>query len=74
MEGTDWQQSGNNVDWLGSGNEPAIGTTYTVRWAYVKQMVKGTDYVDGGMVRAARLSGRWRILLSGDGAVGCGRD
>jgi hypothetical protein len=47
-EGTDWQQSGNNVDWLGSGNEPAIGTTYTVRWTYVKQMVKGTDYVDGG--------------------------
>jgi|GEM_PF-340471 len=48
LEGTDWQQSGNNVDWLGSGNEPAIGTTYTVRWTYVKQMAKGTDYVDGG--------------------------
>jgi len=48
LEGTDWQQSGNSVDWLGSGNEPAIGTTYTVRWTYVKQMVKGTDYVDGG--------------------------
>jgi hypothetical protein len=48
QEGVDWQQSGNYVDWLGSGNEPAIGTTYTVRWTYVKQMVKGTDYVDGG--------------------------
>lgn len=47
-EGIDWQQSGNYVDWLGSGSEPAIGTTYTVRWTYVKQMVKGTDYVDGG--------------------------
>ena len=47
-EGVDWQQSGNNVDWLGSGNEPALGTTYTVRWTYTKQMVKGTDYVDGG--------------------------
>lgn len=47
-EGTDWQQSGNNVDWLGSGSEPAIGTTYTVRWTYVKQMAKGEDYVDGG--------------------------
>ena len=47
-EGVDWQQSGNYVDWLGSGSEPAIGTTYTVRWTYVKQMVKGTDYVDGG--------------------------
>jgi hypothetical protein len=48
VEGTDWQQSGNHVDWLGSGSEPAIGTTYTVRWTYVKQMVKGTDYADGG--------------------------
>ncbi len=47
-EGTDWQQSGNYVDWLGSGSEPAIGTTYTVRWTYVKQMIEGTDYVDGG--------------------------
>ena len=48
QEGADWQQSGNYVDWLGSGNEPAIGTTYTVRWTYTKQMIKGTDYVDGG--------------------------
>ncbi|MCB2141383.1 DUF4815 domain-containing protein [bacterium] len=48
QEGVDWQQSGNHVDWLGSGNEPAIGTTYTVRWTYTKQMIKGTDYVDGG--------------------------
>jgi hypothetical protein len=48
VEGTDWMQSGNYVDWIGTGSEPAIGTTYTVRWTYVKQMVKGTDYVDGG--------------------------
>ncbi|MCE5322358.1 DUF4815 domain-containing protein [bacterium] len=48
IEGTDWMQSGNYVDWTGTGSEPAIGTTYTVRWTYVKQMVKGTDYVDGG--------------------------
>ncbi len=41
QEGVDWQQSGNHVDWLGSGNEPAIGTTYTVRWTYTKQMIKG---------------------------------
>ncbi len=47
-EGVDWQQSGNHVDWLGTGNAPAIGTTYTVRWTYTKQMVKGSDYVDGG--------------------------
>ena len=48
QEGADWQQSGNYVDWLGSGNEPAIGTTYTVRWTYTKQMIEGTDYADGG--------------------------
>jgi hypothetical protein len=36
------------VDWLGTGSAPAIGTTYTVRWTYTKQMVKGVDYVDGG--------------------------
>jgi len=47
-EGVDWQQSGNHVDWLGSGNEPAIGTTYYVRWTYTKQMIRGGDYVDGG--------------------------
>ena len=47
-EGVDWQQSGNHVDWLGTGNAPAIGTTYTVRWTYTKQMVEGSDYVDGG--------------------------
>ncbi|HNY28932.1 MAG TPA: DUF4815 domain-containing protein, partial [Candidatus Sumerlaeota bacterium] len=47
-EGIDWQQSGNNVDWLGSGSEPGIGTTYTVRWTYTRQMAKGADYVDGG--------------------------
>ncbi len=48
QEGVDWQQSGNEVDWLGSGSEPAIGTTYTVRWTYTKQMIPGVDYVDGG--------------------------
>lgn len=48
QEGTDWQQSGNYVDWTGTGVEPAIGTTYTVRWTFVKQMAKDTDYVDGG--------------------------
>lgn len=48
QQGVDWQQSGNHVDWLGTGNEPGIGTTYTVRWTYTKQLEKGIDYVDGG--------------------------
>ncbi len=47
-ESIDWQQSGNTVDWLGSGSEPAIGSSYTVRWTYTRQMTKGVDYVDGG--------------------------
>lgn len=47
-KGVDWQQSGNYVDFLGSGIEPGIGTTYTVRWTYTKQMQKDDDYVDGG--------------------------
>ncbi len=48
VRGVDWQQSGNYVDWIGAGQAPAIGTTYTVKWTYTRQMVKGTDYVDGG--------------------------
>ena len=48
QKGADWQQSGNCVDWLGR-DEPAIGTSYTVRWTYTRQMVKGVDYCDGGL-------------------------
>ena len=44
----DWTQSGNMVDWLAGGQEPGIGTTYTVRWTYTKQLVKDVDYTDGG--------------------------
>ena len=45
---------GGRSDWIGSGNEPAIGTTYTVRWTYTKQMIKGTDYADGGWFGRSR--------------------
>ena len=71
QEGADWQQSGNYVDWLGSGNEPAIGTTYTVRWTYTKQMIKGTDYVDGGWFGRSGHR-RLTVFLSGhrSGATG----
>ena len=48
QDSVDYMHSGNYVDWLGTANQPAIGTTYTVRWTYTKQMIKGTDYVDGG--------------------------
>ncbi|CAM2070197.1 DUF4815 domain-containing protein [Sulfidibacter corallicola] len=46
--GVDWNQSGNVVDWTGTGDEPGIGTTYTVRWTYTRQMERGVDYTDGG--------------------------
>lgn len=45
-QGIDWQQSGNQVDWLAQ-NEPVSGTTYSVTYTYTRQMVKGDDYVDG---------------------------
>ena len=53
VRGVDWQQSGNYVDWTGTGQEPAIGTTYSVRWTYTRQMAKGVDYIDGGWFGAA---------------------
>ncbi|MHB1461991.1 MAG: DUF4815 domain-containing protein [Armatimonadota bacterium] len=72
MEGTDWQQSGNHVDWLGTGSEPAIGTTYTVHWTYVKQMVKGVDYVDGGWFAQAgyAAAGEYFYLVTAMSAAG----
>jgi len=48
QKNVDWQQTGNYVDWLGQ-NEPALGTSYTVRWTYSRQMEKGADYHDGGL-------------------------
>ncbi len=62
-----------STGWV-SGSEPAIGTTYTVRWTYVKQMVKGTDYVDGGWFGRSRVSRRCRVFLRCDGALGVRRD
>ncbi len=80
QEGVDWQQSGNQVDWIGSGNEPAIGTTYTVRWTYTKQMVKGEDYVDGGWFgqNAHPAAGTYHYIVtvfdgSGETAFDAGR-
>jgi hypothetical protein len=44
VRGTDYQLSGNYIDWSLDGAEPAGGTTYTVTYRYVKTMVAGTDY------------------------------
>ncbi|CAM2066692.1 DUF4815 domain-containing protein [Sulfidibacter corallicola] len=55
--GTDWNQSGNFVDWTGNGSEPGIGTTYTVRWTYTRQMERDVDYTDGGWFGRADYPG-----------------
>ncbi len=74
VEGTDWQQSGNYVDWIGTGSEPAIGTTYTVRWTYVKQMRQGHGLRRRRLVRPGRVRRRRRILLYSHSTVGVGRN
>ncbi|MGC5326424.1 DUF4815 domain-containing protein [Brevibacillus sp. SYSU BS000544] len=43
-KGTDYQLSGNAVDWSLVGTEPSGGTTYTVVYRYTKTMVPGTDF------------------------------
>lgn len=43
-QGVDYQLTNNSVDWSLSGDEPAIGTTYSVTWRYNKQMVLDADY------------------------------
>ncbi|UXR28872.1 hypothetical protein [Bacillus phage Nachito] len=44
VQGTDYQLTSDGVDWGFRGQEPAIGSTYTVRYRYNKVMVQGTDY------------------------------
>jgi hypothetical protein len=71
-ESIDWQQLGNYIDWLGSGSEPAIGTTYAVRWTYTKQLVKEVDYVDGGWfgVQSHPVTGEYFYFVTAVNAAG----
>ncbi|WP_139491798.1 DUF4815 domain-containing protein [Brevibacillus dissolubilis] len=43
-KGTDYQLSGNTVDWVPNGQEPPGGTSYTVVYRYTKTMIPQTDY------------------------------
>ena len=41
---TDYILNGNTVDWSPDGQEPGVGTTYTVTYTYSKTLVKDVDY------------------------------
>lgn len=44
VQGTDYQLTGNYVDWSLFGDEPATGRTYEVTYCYMRTNVEGTDY------------------------------
>ncbi|MDQ0112317.1 DUF4815 domain-containing protein [Paenibacillus harenae] len=44
VKGTDYQLSGNSIDWSIGTKRPNIGETYRVTLDYVKKMVQGEDY------------------------------
>lgn len=48
VKGSDYQQTGNTVDWSLNGAEPSGGTSYTAKFRYTKTMVAAVDYKQTG--------------------------
>lgn len=60
VEGTDYLLSNNAVSWTPGGNEPSIGTVYTVNFQYIKTLTKGVrtlTKVTAGSVTRGVVSG-----------------
>jgi len=50
-EGTDYRVTSNGIDWSLGGAEPNPGSTYYVVYVYGRQLTKGTEYVDGSLLK-----------------------
>ena len=47
VQGTDYQLSGDRIDWSLLGEEPSTGSSYEVTYIYKRDNIEGTDYTLG---------------------------
>lgn len=70
IEGTDWIQSGNTINWSPGGSEPTSGSTYYVQYTHTYQFIKDQDFRKGGWFGApgwTNLSGKyWYFIAAKD--------